>query len=88
MSDKYNQKWVLALAQNGHSKWAITIDQTTYYSVTEEQVSSTWRRHEECHKRQWKRDGWKFALNYLRYQAKYGYTNNPYEVEARLAENA
>ena len=43
--------------------------------------------HEQCHVRQWWR-GWiiGFAVLYVYYLIKYGYRNNPYEIEARQAE--
>lgn len=45
--------------------------------------------HEEEHLKQIEKDGsWKFVFKYLFYLLKYGYTNNPYEVEARQAEGA
>lgn len=47
------------------------------------------RLHEEQHLRQIEKEGsWKFVFKYLFYLLKYGYTNNPYEVEARQAEEA
>jgi hypothetical protein len=88
MADKYNQTWVMRLAQPGEKRWAITLFGTTYYSCPEEQVSERWRRHEECHKLQQKRDGLRFYPRYLHYSRKYGYHDNPYEVEARAAEEA
>lgn len=40
--------------------------------------------HELVHVMQVQRDGWlHFYLKYLYYHAKYGYKNNPYEIEAR-----
>ena len=40
--------------------------------------------HETCHIIQVKRDGRiKFLIKYLFFNLKYGYYNNPYEVEAR-----
>ena len=40
-------------------------------------------RHEACHIEQVKRDGRiKFICKYLWYNIKYGYRNNPYELEA------
>ena len=45
-------------------------------------------RHEAEHLRQIKRDGrLVFAVRYLWWLARYGYRANPYEVEARAAEN-
>ena len=66
--------------------WAITLFGVAYYSVPEEQVTDSWRDHENCHKHQQRRDGWKFYPRYLWYSIKHSYRNNPYEVEARLAE--
>lgn len=44
-------------------------------------------RHERCHLAQIERDGRiVFAIKYLWWLARYGYWNNPYEVEARAAE--
>lgn len=44
--------------------------------------------HERCHvKQMWR--GWLvgFAVLYLYYLWRVGYLNNPYEIEARIAEN-
>ena len=47
------------------------------------------QRHEKQHLIQIAKEGsWKFVFKYLFYLLKYGYTNNPYEVEARQAEEA
>jgi hypothetical protein len=81
MADRYNQSWVLSLAQPGYKRWAITIGQTTYYSCSEPQVDEGWRNHENIHKSQWKKYGWRFALMYLK-ESKKGYEKNKYEVEA------
>ena len=44
--------------------------------------------HEACHIEQVKREGrLKFITKYLFYNIKYGYQNNPYEVEARSKES-
>lgn len=44
-------------------------------------------RHERCHLEQIERDGrLLFLIKYLWRLARYGYRNNPYEVEARAAE--
>lgn len=45
-------------------------------------------RHEMEHVYQVQRDGWwTFYAKYLYWLAKFGYTDNPYEVEARSKEN-
>jgi len=87
MSDKYNQKWVLAIAKEGSPRWALTLGQTTYYSCSEAEVTPKWRKHEECHKQQYKRMGFfKFLEAYYRQTKEYGYWDAPLEVEARAAE--
>lgn len=44
-------------------------------------------KHEKCHIEQVKREGRiKFLFKYLYYNIKYGYENNPFEVEARQKE--
>ena len=49
--------------------------------------NSAWVRHEVCHVQQWKRDGiFLFFFQYIWYSLRYGYRNNPYEIEAREAE--
>jgi len=82
--DFYNQKWVSSLW--GRPSWAVTIGGCTFYSVSEIEVDSKWRRHEDEHKRQWRR-GWYigFLVKYLYYNMRLGYWNNPYEVAAREA---
>ena len=88
--DKYNARWTMILAPKGKTQWAVTTSsKRTWYSVSKEVVDSdpAWRRHEDKHKEQYRREGWlKFVVKYLYYQIKYGYYNNPYEVEARAAE--
>ena len=88
MPDKFDQHWTLWLRQPGATDNAVTIGQTTYYSVPKEVVDKdhAWRAHEDEHKRQWARDGHVgFALKYLWWLFRRGYWNNPYEVEARAA---
>ena len=44
-------------------------------------------RHEQVHWAQWQRMGTvRFYLTYLWYNVRYGYQDNPMEVEARKAE--
>jgi hypothetical protein len=84
MMDRYNCNWPLWFAPAGAVKWAVTINQTTYYSGSENEVDAAWRRHEDKHKEQWRREGLiKFAVKYLWYHIRYGYQGNPFEVEAR-----
>lgn len=89
--DRYSCKWPLWFAQNGATRWAVTLGQTTYYSESEKYVMEhpNWQRHEDCHKAQWKRDGYvKFAVRYLWQFFTKSYTEIDYEVEARAAEGA
>lgn len=66
-------------------EYAVTIGQTTYYSCNRGKVLSDpqWVRHENVHKQQWRRMGWKFLPAYLWFQVRYGYDKNPLEIEAR-----
>lgn len=87
--DQYNH-WLPKLLGklNKSTRYAITLGQTAYYSVSKEEVlkSPTWVKHENEHKKQWKRDGLiKFSIKYIYYLIRYGYYNNPYEIEARKA---
>jgi len=88
MKDKYSQTWVLWFCSDRRfTTWAITLGQSTYYSVLEKEVGARWRRHEEKHKEQWRTEGRiRFAAKYLWFSIRYGYENNPLEVEARAAE--
>jgi predicted acyltransferase len=47
-----------------------------------------WVRHELKHVLQYQQNGlFLFVVKYLMYSLKHGYYNNPFEVEARTAEN-
>lgn len=85
--DKYNStigkffRWI-----NGTPEYAITLGQTTYYSCNIDKVNIEWRKHEDMHKIQWKRDGHiKFACRYVWQLITKGYLNIDYEIEARAA---
>ncbi|BCS53298.1 hypothetical protein [Geobacter sp. SVR] len=85
--DIYNSKFALLFKPKGTERWAITLGPTTLYSVPQEQVSVSWRKHEECHKRQWKRLWYiGFLVLYLWYHFTKGYQKNPFEIEARKEE--
>jgi hypothetical protein len=92
MSDKYNSKLAEVFRRifSYDSKYyAVTIGQTTYYSAPESIVLKDiiWMCHENKHKEQYKKDGFiKFLVKYIYWSITKGYTNNPYEVEAREAE--
>lgn len=48
-----------------------------------------WLKHEMAHVEQYKRYGlFRFLLLYTWYSIKYGYTNNPFEKEAREKEKS
>ena len=50
--------------------------------------NEAWYRHELAHVVQYKKYGLVgFLLRYLWYSIRYGYYNNPLEIEARLAEH-
>ena len=60
---------------------------TIYFKDREALQNNRIMRHELCHIEQMKRDGkLKHFFTYNYYWIKYGYKNNPYEVEARKAE--
>jgi len=53
--DKYNQRWTLWFRPNRDwTRNAITIGQTTYYSVDQSEVNPVWKKHEDTHKAQWR----------------------------------
>ena len=66
---------------------AVTIGQTTYYSVSKEIVDANpaWRKHENEHQRQWREVPF-FLVRYIWQTIIKGYTDNMYEVSARAAE--
>ena len=85
--DKYNQKWVNIFKRKKFKAFSITLGQTSYFTCDEIKVDKAWHKHEDKHKEQWKRDGRiKFSIRYLWWSLRYGYYNNPYEIEAREAE--
>jgi len=51
------------------------------------QLSPRLLRHELAHVAQWQQQPFSFPLRYLLNHLRYGYTNNPFEVEARSAEH-
>ncbi len=71
------------LKSQGH--WAITLPNGIYVLPGREYP---WLiRHERKHEEQMRRLGVaRFLIAYLYYQARYGYEDNPFEQEARLAE--
>lgn len=77
--------WTFALAVMGFS--AVTTPWRTIYIHPYAVGDRRLIRHERAHIRQMDRDGWwRFWLQYYWWLLKYGYWNNPYEIEARRAE--
>lgn len=65
----------------------ITLPPFGVFLLAEHMGNMKLRLHEEAHWRQAKEMGtMKFYLLYLYYSIRYGYWNNPMEVEARQAE--
>jgi len=64
---------------------------TSYWNVIyldPEMDTPALRRHEMCHIKQMEEEGKiVFTVKYIYWTMKYGYQNNPYEVEARQKEN-
>jgi len=87
VSDRYNSKiakWIGKINHTASGHWAITITaNTTLYSCAEALVNPNWRRHEECHKAQIRKEGFIFYVKYIYFNILFGYWDNPYEIEAR-----
>lgn len=49
-------------------------------------ISSRLVKHELEHVRQWQQNPWLFPMRYVVNHLRYGYDQNPFEVEARAAE--
>jgi hypothetical protein len=84
--------WIAALAawKMKTDGVALVLGRTIHlHNVSREdfEASPRWVRHELKHVEQFKRMGFtRFLFVYAWYSFKYGYFNNPLEVEARLAE--
>ena len=69
------------------ANWGVAIYPFVFFGNKKEDVRASHLRHELHHIKQVQRDGWiRFYSTYLYYNIKYGYDNNPYEIEARKAE--
>lgn len=78
--------WLLRLPFTNHIR-GIVLYPWVLFRDKPEAVTHTLARHEFEHVRQVRREGWlRFYLTYLFYQIKYGYRENPFEVEARLSD--
>lgn len=92
----YNSKIAKCFSFNDQP-WAVTFGQITFFSCNESLVSDKWHKHEEEHRKQFKREGFfKFLYKYIKefYSNKqkgmnswHAYWNILYEIEARKAEN-
>jgi len=79
---KYSH-WLFKVPGMG-SWYGITLWPYILFAQPSDKVSKRLREHELAHWEQVERDGFfTFYVKYLWYQFKYGYINNPYEVEAR-----
>lgn len=59
-----------------------------FFKTSREDTSDRLFRHELEHIYQVNRDGWlKFYVRYLWWSLRHGYWNNPYEVDARAAQD-
>ena len=66
----------------------ITLGHHIYFKRSEADVTPEMLKHEMCHVAQIDKHGLVgFYLKYLWYSLRHGYKNNPFEVEARAAEN-
>ena len=76
-------KWFMEAC--GFAGWTSFWD--TIYVLPGYETNERLLRHEMKHLEQIERDGiLKFSVKYLWWLARYGYLNNPYEIEARKAE--
>ena len=86
--------WIAKLAalKLRSKRVAIVIGKTIYLHNTSKQEflkDERWVKHELCHVRQFKENGYlPFIAKYLLESIRKGYYNNKYEVEAREAEGA
>jgi hypothetical protein len=84
--------WLAKLASKklGTNNCAIVWKQTVHlYNASKGELlqNEAWLRHELAHVTQWKQHGtWRFLLKYSWYSIRFGYYNNPFEIEARHAE--
>ena len=73
-------------------KVAMVIGKTIYlHNTTREDffLDARWVKHEMAHVEQYQQHGiLKFLLLYTWYSIKYGYYNNPFEIEAREKEKS
>ena len=88
----WTNSWIarLAAAKLRVSSCAITIGHSIYlHNATREDFlnNTSWYRHELAHIKQYQTHGMMgFLARYVWYSIRFGYYNNPLEIEARLAE--
>ena len=86
--------WVAKLAalKLRSNRVAIVIGKTIHLHNTSKQEflqDEKWVKHELCHVRQFKEQGYLvFIFKYLWESIKHGYYNNKYEIEARKMESS
>jgi hypothetical protein len=69
----------------GYKAWVIA--PYIFFKTNKETTTDRLFRHELEHIYQVDREGWfKFYIKYIWYSIRYGYLKNPYEVEARTAQ--
>ncbi|MFS8638664.1 MAG: DUF4157 domain-containing protein [Gemmatimonadota bacterium] len=73
------------LARMGRPAAAVTLGRTIIVHP-DAVLTPRLLRHELMHVRQWQRDRLGFPFRYAWYHLRYGYGGNPYEIEARRAE--
>lgn len=73
------------LSRMGRPAAAVTLGRTIIVHPAAT-LSARLLRHELAHVRQWERDPVGFPFRYLWNHLKFGYHDNPYEIEARSAE--
>jgi hypothetical protein len=82
-------RWIPAVGGflSGHRRpaAAVTLGRTIIVHPAV-QLSERLLRHELAHVRQWRRRRFLFPIHYAWLHLRHGYHENPYEVEARLAE--
>ena len=80
----------LAAKKLGKDNMAMVLGKTIHlYGATKEEFleNERWKKHELCHVRQYKEQGFlPFLFKYLVESIRHGYYNNKYEAEARAAE--
>ena len=83
-------KWLPGIAGTlsgmGQPAAAVTLGRTIVVHPTV-QLTPKLVRHELAHVRQWQANPLTFPVRYVLNHMRYGYDDNPYEVEARAAEN-